>query len=228
MWFTSKTITPRKITTGNYAVTINGNKIEFDQNPLMVGERVLVPLRKIFEELNADVYYDVDLFGLPYITAIKGNTQLHLSSGVNNYWTYSISVNEQQGFLKEIEDVVPMIINGRTLVPVRLISEALQANVDWNGDTQTVIITADTSETRRNNSNVLEQFTYEKAVEIMRNNGYKGNIEHAIYFPIYDLNGNKYFTLSTNYNSSTGNSEIYQVYNDGTIKSLGKQSVNND
>lgn len=37
--------------------------------------------------------------------------------------------------------VVPaMLVNDRTLVPVRAISEALNCNVDWDDATQTVII----------------------------------------------------------------------------------------
>ena len=38
-------------------------------------------------------------------------------------------------------DVPPMIVDNRTLVPLRAISEALGAEVDWCGDTQTVTIT---------------------------------------------------------------------------------------
>ena len=37
-------------------------------------------------------------------------------------------------------DVAPFITNGRTLVPVRAISEALGATVGWNNDTRTVTI----------------------------------------------------------------------------------------
>ena len=35
-------------------------------------------------------------------------------------------------------DVAPIIVDGRTLVPLRVIFEALGAKVNWNGDTQTV------------------------------------------------------------------------------------------
>ena len=35
-------------------------------------------------------------------------------------------------------DVPPIIVDGRTLVPLRVIFEALGAKVNWNGDTQTV------------------------------------------------------------------------------------------
>ncbi len=37
----------------------------------------------------------------------------------------------------------PVIVDGRTLVPVRFISEALGAKVDWDGDTRTVTIELD-------------------------------------------------------------------------------------
>ena len=40
-------------------------------------------------------------------------------------------------------DVPPVIIEGRTLVPVRAIFEELGANVEWNADTQTVTATKD-------------------------------------------------------------------------------------
>ena len=58
-WFTSDTIIPRRIETGNYSVILNGKKLEFDQPPVMCGDRILVPLRKVFEEMGAEVYYDV-------------------------------------------------------------------------------------------------------------------------------------------------------------------------
>lgn len=41
----------------------------------------------------------------------------------------------------DFEDVTPQIIDGRTMLPVRAIAEALNCNVEWNGDTNTVIIT---------------------------------------------------------------------------------------
>lgn len=43
----------------------------------------------------------------------------------------------------KILDVPARVINNRTLVPVRAISESMGADVDWDGRTQTVIITLD-------------------------------------------------------------------------------------
>lgn len=38
-------------------------------------------------------------------------------------------------------DTAPVIIDGRTLIPVRGVSEAMGGNVNWNNDTKTVTIT---------------------------------------------------------------------------------------
>ncbi len=40
-------------------------------------------------------------------------------------------------------DVEPRIINGRTMVPIRAIFEALGADVEWNNDTRTASATKD-------------------------------------------------------------------------------------
>ena len=40
-------------------------------------------------------------------------------------------------------DIPATIIDGRTLVPISFISEALDVNVDWNAATQTVLIDTD-------------------------------------------------------------------------------------
>ena len=59
-------------------------------------------------------------------TAIK----LQIDSNTVNIGNTDISI-----------DVSPVIIDGRTLIPVRGLSEAMGGNVDWNDDTKTVIIT---------------------------------------------------------------------------------------
>jgi hypothetical protein len=47
------------------------------------------------------------------------------------------SINNQKVDL----DVYPKIIDSRTMVPIRFVSEALGAKVDWEGETKTVIVT---------------------------------------------------------------------------------------
>ncbi|MDF9410046.1 copper amine oxidase N-terminal domain-containing protein [Pelotomaculum isophthalicicum JI] len=49
-------------------------------------------------------------------------------------------------------DVPPQIINGRTMVPIRFVAEALGANVQWDAQTNSVIITTNNSESVHNTS----------------------------------------------------------------------------
>ena len=41
---------------------------------------------------------------------------------------------------------VPVLIDDRTMLPIRFIAENFSYKVMWNGDTQTVTVKADTSE----------------------------------------------------------------------------------
>ncbi len=110
-------------------VTLNGKPIEFDQQPIIENDRTLVPFRKIFEAMEADVSWDD---ATQTVTAKKGDIVITLQIGNN-----IMMKNGQQITL----DVPAKLVNDRTLVPVRAIVEGLGAKVDWDGATQTVIIT---------------------------------------------------------------------------------------
>ncbi len=119
----AKTKTLDKIT-----VTLNGDEIAFDQPPVIVNDRTLVPLRAIFEALGAEVDWDGDT---RTVTATKADTQIKMTISKSEMLKNSESITL---------DVPPQIVNDRTLVPVRAIAESFDCDVDWNGDTRTVII----------------------------------------------------------------------------------------
>lgn len=112
-------------------VTINGTKQSYAQPPVMKSGTTLVPLRGIFESLGAKVDYNAKTQA---ITATKGSTKVKLTIG-----SKKATVNG-----KSITLAVPaQTINGSTMVPLRFVSEALGANVNWNPSTNTVTIQAD-------------------------------------------------------------------------------------
>jgi hypothetical protein len=113
-------------------VLIDGRALSFDQPPIMQGGRVLVPLRGIFENMGASVVY---MPATRQITANRGGTVVQLTMNSRN-----ALVNGRTVYL----DVPPQSINGRTLVPLRFISEALGANVRWIPSSQTVVIQSTT------------------------------------------------------------------------------------
>lgn len=117
-------------------VLLNGEKIEFDQPPIMAeGDRVMVPMRAIFEELGYNVsWYQ---YGNGNAYAVKGKNYIDVFIG-EHYIEYSRNGKEDSYYC----DVVPQIINERTLVPVRAIAECAGCTVEWDGANSTVIITS--------------------------------------------------------------------------------------
>jgi len=109
-------------------VRVNGKNVAFDQTPIIEDGRTLVPLRAIFESLGADVNWNNET---RTVTASKGSIKISLQIGSSQ-----MDVN---GTAKTL-DVPAKIIGGRTLVPVRAISEAFECAVNWDGKTKTVII----------------------------------------------------------------------------------------
>ena len=111
-------------------VTLDGQAMDFDVAPIIQNDRVLVPMRAIFEELHCSVDY-TDIDGKQIITAKNDDNTISLEIGSNE-----MTVNDEKVSL----DTVPVIIDDRTLVPLRAVSEALDCSVDRNGDTKTVTI----------------------------------------------------------------------------------------
>lgn len=101
-------------------VTLNGKKIDFDQNPIIVDGRTLVPLRAIFEELGATIDWNGNT---QTVTSTKDGTTISMTIGKTEMY--------KNGETK-ILDVAPQIVGGRTLVPVRAIAEAFNCDVQWD------------------------------------------------------------------------------------------------
>jgi len=115
---------------GMIRVFIDGQPVNFDVPPSMIQGRVLVPLRGIFERLGATVDYDPRS---QHIVAVRGGQTVELTVG-----SRQARVNNSPSLL----DVPAFTINGRTMVPLRFISEALGAGVQWVAANQTILISS--------------------------------------------------------------------------------------
>jgi hypothetical protein len=108
-------------------VTIDGSPMGFvDQPPVERSGRIYVPMRAIFERLGATVVYDR---GTINATRNERTIQLQIGSPV-------AMVNGSQVQL----DSPPFEIAGRTLVPLRFVSQALGARVSWDQNRNTAYI----------------------------------------------------------------------------------------
>jgi len=113
---------------GPINVTVDGKVLNLDQPPVSTGGRVLVPLRGIFESFGATVTFDAASRG---IDVHRGATAMHLTLNSN-----AAIVNGNNVAL----DVAAQAIGGRTLVPLRFVSESLGARVAWDAASNTVAI----------------------------------------------------------------------------------------
>ncbi len=111
-------------------VYIDGERQYFEVPPINRNGRVLVPMRALFEKLGAEVNWDPET---RTITAHKGAITVEMSPDTN-----LAMVNGRRYEL----DVKPIIVEGRTLVPLRFVSTALGADVQWDGARETVTITS--------------------------------------------------------------------------------------
>ncbi len=113
------------------SVLLDGEYITFDVAPATINDRTMVPVRAIFEALGATVDW------LPEsgtVLSNMGETEVRLT--VNDATLYK---NGSPVTL----DVPAQIVNERTLVPVRAISEAYDCQVAWHPWNRTVVIISD-------------------------------------------------------------------------------------
>ncbi|MDO4562742.1 MAG: stalk domain-containing protein [Clostridia bacterium] len=112
-------------------VGYNRNNIDFEpygQEPVIVNDRTLVPLRAIFETMGAEVNWDD---ATRTVTATRGGTTISLAIGSDQLYV--------NGEAKTI-DTPAQLISERTMVPVRAIAESFGCEVDWNAGARRVYI----------------------------------------------------------------------------------------
>ncbi|MCL2166382.1 MAG: copper amine oxidase N-terminal domain-containing protein, partial [Clostridiales bacterium] len=110
------------------SVLVDGKPIVFDVAPRIVNDRTLVPLRAIFEEMGAVVEWDA---ATRIVNATKGDTVVVLA--LNDT---SPTINGEPVTI----DQPAIIVDGRTLAPLRFVAEAFGGTVDWNEPTLTASI----------------------------------------------------------------------------------------
>ncbi len=110
-------------------VTENGEvPVTFDVAPVISDSRTFIPVRGMFELAGAKIGWNPDT---REVTVEADGT------------TVVVTIDSRQARVngkRNVLDAAPFIKDGRTLIPVRFISENLGYKVDWNADTQEITI----------------------------------------------------------------------------------------
>lgn len=127
----------------NPSVTVNDRELVFaDQKPVISESegRTLVPARGVFEFMGAKVNWEADK---QRVVIKQGNYHIHITIGsdVMAVYTYSPQNLLAAPAKEEIKlDAPARIMNERTMIPLRAISESLKAKVDWDAENNMVSI----------------------------------------------------------------------------------------
>lgn len=187
------------------SIIVDGNKITSDTPPVVVEDRTLVPLRVLMEAFDTTVQWDnerkmaICKFG-------EDNITVEVDSNIMYKNDVSITL-----------DVPAKLINDRTMVPIRAIAEATGATVDWDMNTNSVIINSPVKDVEKVVSN--NEVNNEKT-EIVKNDD--GKLKCSISVQNSKLMfGNSYrivFALDVEGKGGEGDYEYkYELYQNGVM-----------
>lgn len=126
-------VTNEKIifTIGKKLYTQSGIQKKIDVAPFIEANRTYLPLRYVAEAVGIpqnNISWDPTL---RKVKVVKGDRTIHLTVG--STMSTINGVNSKM-------DAAPKIVNGRTMLPVRVVAEALGAEVYWSKAEQTIVI----------------------------------------------------------------------------------------
>ena len=125
--------TTLSLSIGNQILKVNGEEKTIDDQgtvPIVENGRTLLPVRAIIEAVGGSVEW---------------NAEEKASTITYNDDTIKLVIDSEIAYKNGEEtelDTAPIIVNGRTMLPIRFIAESFGFDVDWNDETKTVTIAA--------------------------------------------------------------------------------------
>jgi hypothetical protein len=123
---------------GRATMTVNGRKVAVDPSgkvaPVIQNGRTFLPVRALIETLGGTIGWSA---AARKVTVKLGNKTVQLWIGKS-----IATVNGKQIAIDAADrKVVPVIIQGRTLLPLRFLSESLGLSVVWNAAARRITLT---------------------------------------------------------------------------------------
>lgn len=174
--------TPPSSVNSDVSVVLNGEKVVFANgiSPVIINDSTYVPLRSVFDKMGINVYWDQykknDILDAQSITCTKNDTIVQFmrtfNSSGSNVWTLTKWVGENTDSEKctriNITDLQPTIIGESSYIPLRVVSEAFNADIGWLADERIVDINCDISNSYKYDSELIgkiEDFSQETAAQ---------------------------------------------------------------
>ena len=123
-------------------VKVNGEILGFDTPPITEADRTLVPMRFLFEQLGAEVEWDDATNTATATIAASADRQIQ-TFGMAEEKTVSFSIDNPTATVNGTAasmDVPARLMNDKTMVPLRFLSENLGYTVTWDEATKTATV----------------------------------------------------------------------------------------
>jgi sugar lactone lactonase YvrE len=119
---------------GSKVMRLAGGSVPLDVAPIIVEQRTLVPMRAIVEALGGVITWD------PVLRRVTVRLEDHMVA--MDIGSPAAQVDGKSVAIDPANPaVVPLIMGGRTMLPLRFVGESLGADIQWNAGQQTVTIT---------------------------------------------------------------------------------------
>ena len=123
-------------------IRVDGRTLMFreDQPPIILNDRTYVPVRRVLENMSATVKWDPDAktVKIDSYDNIK-RLILTIDSPEITVYTYTSVLHADKETVTS--DVAPVIVNDRTMLPIRVIAETMGATVEWDEENRVTEIT---------------------------------------------------------------------------------------
>ncbi|HIW57744.1 MAG TPA: copper amine oxidase N-terminal domain-containing protein [Firmicutes bacterium] len=143
--YIKKSDVDRYLQTGDTYVQLNDKILGFSQPPVTENDRTLVPMRFLLEQMGAEVTWD-DATQTATATVPVTTEEEIQTFGLAEEKSVTFSVDNTMATVNgsaATMDVPARLINDKTMVPLRFLSENLGFNVQWDEATRTAIVTTE-------------------------------------------------------------------------------------
>jgi hypothetical protein len=125
-----------KLVIGQPTIWVDGFASSLEASPVIINSRTLVPIRAIVEPLGGIITWDATT---SWVKITLGRDYVSLGVGNNK-----AILNGKNKRIDANINVVPVIINGRTMLPLRFVTESLEfQQVNWDAPTKTIELVYD-------------------------------------------------------------------------------------
>jgi len=178
-------------------VQLNGQVIEFENEPVIINDRTMVPFREIFEYFDANVEWNS-----------KDRSVTAKRDGKTVYLTIGSADAKVDGKAAKL-DSPPVIIGSRTYVPLRFIAEGLDAGVSWDSRTRMAYISTASTVNLGDSWQTVGERIGEPSVSLLSHYGfdwYVYNKDYGNYYQVGYRNGKAValFTNASGYERNDG------------------------